>query len=236
MQNPLILNVTNYVAMNFSANALLAMGASPLMSSEPLEMKELTSLCSALVINIGCLESRQAEAMLIAAKEAEALGKPWVLDPAGVGASRFRAETVHKLICCHPTIIRGNASEILFLAGMESSAKGVDTGEDSSEAVEAGKKLAMETGAVVSISGPTDFVTDGNEVICITGGSPLAPRVTAMGCVASAVTAAFAAGNGNAMNAAADAMRLMKKAAEAAEGTSNGPGTFAANFIDALSK
>ena len=236
MKNPLVLNITNYVAMNFSANALLAVGALPLMSSEPLEMRELTAMCDSLVVNIGCLEQRQAEAMLEAAGEALRLGKPWVLDPAGAGASRFRSETLRKLLALRPSVIRGNASEILALAGEKSSGKGVDSADDSAEALEAGKRLALGTGAAVSISGPTDYITDGREVIRVTGGSPLAPRVTATGCVASAITGAFIAGSENVLQAAADAMILMKRAAEKAAQGCGGPGTFAARLIDALAQ
>lgn len=235
-QSPLILNITNYVAMSSSANALLSIGASPLMSSEEAEMSELVIRSDAVVINIGCLEKPQIEAMMVAARTASLLGRPWVLDPAGVGASRLRTDTVRDLVALHPTVIRGNASEILCLAGAGASGKGVDSADDSGAAVEAGRKLAAETGAIVSISGPTDYITDGQEVISIAGGSPLMPQVTAMGCVASAITGAFAAVAEDPLSAAAEAMALMAEAGEAAAALASGPGTFASLFIDSLWK
>ena len=234
-QSPLILNITNYVAMSFSANALLAAGASPLMSSEPEEMTELVKASDALVINIGCLEQRQAEAMAIAARAALEQGKPWVLDPAGVGLSRLRRETVARLISeFHPCVIRGNASEILVLAGEKAASRGVDSAEGSEAAVGAASRLASETGAVISLSGEIDFITDGRTVIKLYGGSPMMPRVTAMGCAASALTAAFLAVDEDRLAAAASAMALMGAAGEKAASESNGPGSFAVNFIDAL--
>ena len=235
-RSPLILNITNHVAMNFTANALLAIGASPLMSSEQEEMVELTIMCSALVVNIGTLEKAQLEAQKTAAKTAIMLGRPWVLDPAGVGASRFRSAAVRELIALHPSVIRGNASEILFLAGGEARSRGVDSTEDSARAVEAGKRLARDSGAVVSISGPTDYITDGEEVVSIEGGSPLMPQVTAMGCAATAITGAFLAVDEDPLRAAAGAMSLMSAAGGDAALASEGPGTFAARFIDSLWK
>ena len=234
-QSPVIHNITNYVAMGISANALLAIGASPIMSSEPDEMVEIVSASDALVINIGCLEKPQVEAMRIAAGAAMTQGKPWVLDPVGVGASSLRRRTCEKLISNYfPTVIRGNASEIMVLAGAEAISRGVDAAEESSLATESAVKLARETGAVVSVSGPVDYITDGNTMVSISNGSPLMPRVTALGCTASAITAAFLAVDRDALQATCGAMALMGTAGETAAACSKGPGSLAVNFIDTL--
>ena len=233
-QSPLVLNLTNYVAMNFSANALLAVGASPLMSLEANEMEELTAQCDACVINIGCLEAAHTKAMLLAAQTARKLGRPWVLDPVGVGASAWRDGFVRQLLEQKPTVIRGNASEILHLAGEKPRSRGVDAAVSSREAAQAGKRLALETGAVVSISGATDYITDGHDTVDLTGGSALMPQVTAMGCTASALTAAFVACVKPALTAAAGAMALMSAAGEAGAARCTGPGALAAAFTDAI--
>ena len=144
--------------MNINANALLAIGASPLMSFCPEEMEEIVRISSALVVNIGCLDRQEIEAMEIAAASAHCLGKPWVLDPVGAGASNIRTQTALSLIRdSHPTVIRGNASEILCLAGEQINSRGVDSSALSSDAVEGAKALALSSGAVVSVSGPVDY-------------------------------------------------------------------------------
>lgn len=234
-RSPLVHNITNYVAMNFSANALLAIGASPLMSSEPEEMAEISAVSSALVINTGCLERIQIEAMTAAADSAHSSGKPWVLDPAGAGISRIRNSAIRNLISsCRPTLIRGNASEIMFLAGADSTPKGMDSVDDSKAAVEYAVRLARASGSVVAVSGQEDFVTDGRMIVGILNGSPVMAKVTAMGCTASAVAGAFLAVDGNALEATANAMALMGVAGETAASASAGPGSFVPEFLDAL--
>lgn len=232
---PLIHNITNYVAMELSANALLAVGASPVMSSEPAEMDDIVTACQALVINIGCLEQRQIEAMRIAASAADKQGKPWVLDPVGAGVSGLRAETAMELLkCFRPAVLRGNASEILSLCGIPAKSNGVDSIEDGKTAVRHARSLALRCGTVVSISGPIDYITDGKDVISICNGSAMMPSVTAMGCTASALTAAFLAVDKDHMSAASCAMALMGVAGEKAAATSDGPGSLAVRFIDTL--
>lgn len=234
-QSPIIHNITNYVAMNFSANALLAIGASPLMSSEPEEMEEIAGEADALVINIGCLERTQAEAMFKAASVVHALGKPWVLDPAGVGLSRLRRATADRLVKEYcPALIRGNATEIMVLSGADTKSRGLDSRHTTSEALEYASRLAVESGAVVAVSGATDYVTDGKRVEEVSGGSPMMACVTAMGCTASAVAAAFLAVDDDAFAASVNAMTLMATAGRKAAEKSGGPGSFAAQFIDCL--
>ncbi len=243
---PLVHNITNYVAMNIAANALLAIGASPLMSWCEEEMEEIVTEASGLVINTGCLDKVLVAGSRIAAATASRLGKPWVLDPVGAGASRFRAESTLALIRdFHPDIIRGNASEISFLAGKTGvagvnevagcSGKGADSTISSDSAVRMAMKLATDAGCVVSMSGATDYVTDGARLIEIRGGSQMMTSVTAMGCTASALTGAFASVNPDLLEAAAETMQLMAICGEKAAGRSSGTGSFAVNFLDELS-
>jgi hydroxyethylthiazole kinase len=222
--------------MEINANALLAIGASPLMSFCPEEMEEIVGIASALVVNIGCLDMLEIEGMRIAAATAHRLGKPWVLDPVGAGASRIRTQTALSLIRdSKPTVIRGNASEIMCLAGEQIQSRGVDSSALSSDAVEGAKALALSSGAIVSVSGPVDYITDGVNVEKIGNGHPLMARVTAMGCTASAVTGAFIAAGEEPLLAARNAMALMGVAGERAAARSAGTGSLAMNFIDELS-
>ncbi len=235
-KSPLVHNISNYVAMNIAANGLLAIGASPLMSFCEQEMEEIVGISSALVINIGCLNLNEIAGMRVAASTAHKLGKPWVLDPVGVGASKIRTETAMELIRdYHPSIIRGNASEIMCLAGESIASRGVDSANSSSDAISAAKALALSSGAVVSVSGETDYITDGQRVGSISNGSPMMAKVTAMGCTASAITGAFAAVDNDPFHAALNAMALMGVAGELALKQSHGTGSLAMNFIDELS-
>ena len=232
---PLIHNITNYVAMEMSANALLAVGASPLMSSEPEEMDEIAGISSAIVINLGCLEKKQIEAMRIAAEAAVTHVKPWVLDPVGAGTSRLRTDTALELLSrFRPSVVRGNASEIMALAGASSRPHGVDSADGSLEALEHARSIAKKYGTIVSVSGPTDYITDGKAVVSIMNGSPMMPSVTAMGCTSSALTAAFLAVDDDPLSAASCAMALMGVAGEKAAADSDGPGSLRVRFIDTL--
>lgn len=234
-QRPLVHNITNYVAMSLAANSLLAIGASPLMSFFEEEMSEIVGISSALAINIGCLDAAQISAMHTSARKAHELGKAWVLDPVGAGASKVRTQTALDLLSLyHPTVLRGNASEILCLAGQSIKSKGVDSTDKSADAVEAAKLLARRYGCVVSVSGETDYITDGTSVNTIRNGSPLMPMVSAMGCTATAVTAAFAAVNPDPMQAASNAMALMGISGQLAAGKCGGSGSLPVAFIDEL--
>lgn len=243
MSSPLVLNLTNYVAMNFSANALLAVGASPIMSFYEGEMEDLTGRCDSLVINTGCLDDSFGKAAQKAAGIALESGKPWVLDPAGVGAGRKRSEFCRLLIERYkPSVIRANASEVSCLYSLlcedieTDGGRGVDATVGSGETLEKAEKLAIRTGSVVSMSGETDYITDGIKVLRVDGGSDVMPMITAMGCTASALTAAFAATRNNAMEAAYHAMKLMAAAGEMAAARTRLPGSFQTEFIDALSR
>ena len=235
--SPLVHNITNYVAMNIAANVLLAAGASPLMSFCPEEMDEIVAISSALVINIGCLDRHEIEGMKAAAAAAHRLSKPWVLDPVGAGASNIRTQTALELIReYHPTVIRGNASEIMCIAGQTIKSRGVDSSASSSDAVEAAKALAKETGAIVSVSGATDYITDRERVETITNGHPAMGRITAMGCSASALTGAFVAASSDPFTGALNCMAVMGVAGDIAAGKGyRGTGSFQVDFLDALS-
>lgn len=261
-RRPLVVNVTNYVAMTPSANALLAIGASPIMVVEPSEVEEIVEKSAALVLNIGCLESNQIEVMKLAAARASDLDIPWVLDPAGVGMSRLRTDTAVQLIRKYkPAVIRANASEIAALTSALIDAhelkamqevvfvsNGVDSSMDSKSALEYAKNLAKFTGSIVSLSGEVDYITDGVKIVSLSNGSPLMPRVTAMGCIASAVTAAFLSvscyseetGCTDYLQAAVNAMALMGVAGEKAhelceQNSTAGTCSFFVNFLDVFS-
>ena len=232
---PLVHNITNYVVMNNSANALLAIGASPVMAHWVSEMEEMTAIAGALVLNIGTLDDAWIEGMLTAGKAAMHRGIPIVLDPVGAGATSQRTDVALKIINqCHPTIIRGNASEIMALVDASIKSKGVDSSASSDDAVDSAKKLATETGAVVVISGDTDYITNGTEVYTVQGGSPMMTSVTGMGCTSTALVGAFAAVESNPMIAATAAMAVMSLAGERAAAYSRGNGSMQMNFLDEL--
>lgn len=234
-KSPLVHNITNYVVMNNTANALLAVGASPVMAHATNEVSDMVQIASALVINIGTLSDSWVEAMIAAGEAAKAKGIPVILDPVGVGATPYRLAVASKIISiCKPTIIRGNASEIMSLARENVSTKGVDSTASSDNAFNAAKRLAHETGAVVVISGSTDFITDGKRVNAVSNGTPLMAKVTGMGCTASAIVGAFAAVNSSPLEAATNAMALMGIVGECAARNADGPATLQVKFIDKL--
>ncbi len=233
--SPLVHNITNYVAMNFTANALLAAGASPVMAHSVDEVADMASIAGALVLNIGTLDDRWVDAMLVAGETKRKLGGVVVLDPVGVGATDYRTKVAWKIIDkCKPTIIRGNASEIMALVNADVKSKGVDSSCGSDAAVDSARSLAQRTGAVVAVSGAVDYITDGIRVETIANGSPMMPHVTAMGCTASSMVGAFAAINSDPLEASLHAMALMGVAGEMASRHSAGPGSLLTNFVDTL--
>lgn len=237
---PLVLNITNYVAMNINANALLAVGASPVMSFYPKEMRDMVEICSSVCVNIGCLDAQQETAIREALPAAVQFAKPWVLDPVGVGASHARLQFVDELVAdFRPAVIRCNASEILTIAGAVqiTPSRGLDAapGLDDEMVVQAARMVAAKYKTVVSVSGAVDYITDGETVNSVSLGSPLMPKVTAMGCTASAITAAFVATEpGNPLHAAYAAMLTMGYCGQKAAEKAGGPGSFVPLFIDQL--
>lgn len=193
-QNPLIHNITNVVAANFSANGLLAIGASPLMSAAIEEMDEVPRISNALVINIGTLMGKEVAAMVLAGQTANQVGIPVVLDPVGVGATSFRKQTVVTLLKeVKFAAIRGNAGELATIAGVDWQAKGVDAGKGNANVAEIARVVAEKYHCVAMISGATDYLSDGKRHAQIHNGTPLFPKITASGCLLSAVCGAFLA-------------------------------------------
>jgi hydroxyethylthiazole kinase len=234
-EGPLVLNITNYVVMNTTANALLAIGASPVMAHAIEEVEEMASLASALVINLGTLSAPWIEAMLKAGKEAGRRKIPIVLDPVGCGATRFRTATAQRMIRdIRPTVIRGNASEIRSLLRAGPGAKGVDSRHTPDEVLDDARAVSQSAGCVVSVSGTVDLIVAGDDVVRIANGHPMMASVTGMGCTASAITGAFVAVNSSPITAAAHAMAVVGIAGELAAQRAAGPGSFQVNFLDAL--
>ena len=233
-RRPLVHNITNYVAMSVSANVLLALGASPAMVHAVEEVEDFVAISSSLTINIGTLSPRWVEAMKLAANKAVALGKPWVLDPVGCGATSYRTSTSAELAAMRPAIIRGNASEIMSLAGAAGAGgKGVDSTASSNAAVSAARALAAKTGAAVAVTGAVDYATDGDTVVAIEGGDALMPLSTALGCALSATVAAFAAVRPP-LSAAVAALSVYGAAGAEASSRIRGPGHLPAELCDAL--
>ncbi len=234
-QSPLVHNITNFVVMNNTANALLAVGASPIMAHAKSEIKEMVAISNAVVINIGTLDEYWSESMLIAAEEAQRLNKTWILDPVGAGATSFRDEVLAKLLQFKPTVIRGNASEIIALAKANNTVtKGVDSTVESNEAINAAKLLVENYQFVVCISGATDIIIDDKETYFVENGHPLMTKVTGLGCSASAIVGAFAAVAENKTESTVAAMSLLGIAGELSEKISNGPGSLQVNILDKL--
>jgi hydroxyethylthiazole kinase len=234
-KTPVIHNITNYVVMNSTANALLAIGASPVMAHAEEEVEEMVGIASALVINIGTLSPAWVRSMFRAAEAARARRIPIVLDPVGAGATSYRTRTARDLIrAVPPEIIRGNASEIMALLETDVKTKGVDSTASSADAVQVGRALHAKCGSVVCISGETDYTIGSSGIVKTLNGHILMTRVTGLGCTASALCGAFAAVTAGPAIAAAQAMAVMGMAGEIAFARSEGPGSLQYRFIDAL--
>lgn len=205
----------------------------PRGAGQPEEIADFTPICGALTINIGTLSTPWQTSMNAAATLANAHSIPWVLDPVAHFISDFRKQVAQDLLALRPTIIRGNASEILALAGETGAGKGADSGDSVAAAQGAAKLLAVRFGTVVAITGPVDYLTDGAREAHVSGGSPLMPQVTALGCSQTALMAAYAA-VGPAFDAGLAALTHFKVAGTAAEKLANGPGSFQMYFLDAL--
>ena len=234
-KRPLIHNITNYVVMQYTANALLALGASPVMAHAIEEMEEMASLADALVLNIGTLSTPWIEAMVVAGTAASRRGIPIILDPVGAGATRFRTEAAVRLLDeCHVTVLRGNASEVLAVSRGAGGTRGVDAGDRVEDATGAAGELARRRKIVVAITGAVDYVTDGAAVLRVHNGHPLMGRITGSGCTATTMIGAFCAVNSDALEATAGALAFYGIAGDHAARVSALPGTFAVALIDML--
>lgn len=232
---PLVHCITNGVVAGFTANVLLAVGASPAMVPAIEEVDEFVRIAGSLLVNVGTVTSTDAEAMLRAAATASETGTPWVLDPVAAGALTYRTGIVSRLLRYRPSVIRGNASEILAVSGLEGASRGVDATVGSADALPAAVGLARRIGTVVAVSGKTDFITDGKEVVRVDGGHEIMTKVTGMGCTLGALIAAMLPVTGSSLRAASAASAVFAAAGELAAGESRGPGSFAVAFLDRLS-
>lgn len=234
-QKPLIHNITNFVVMNYTANALLAMGASPVMAHAPNEVEEMVGLAGALVLNIGTLTDEWIDSMLTAGKAAAGRGIPVVLDPVGSGATALRTRSARRIISdVRPAVIRGNASEVLSLGDASSKTKGVDALHAVDDAARTAGALARELNAVLAITGPVDLVTDGSRMARVANGHFLMGCVTGTGCTATAAIGAFMAVDPDPLGAAATALAYFGLAGEVAAQTASAPGSFMIRMLDAL--
>jgi hydroxyethylthiazole kinase len=233
-RRPLVHNITNAVVANFTANALLALGAAPVMAEGAEEVAAVAASADALVVNLGTLTAARAAAMRLAVDAAVAAGRPWALDPVGVGAIVPRTVFAQELCRLRPAAIRGNASEILGLAGEAGGGRGVDSGAGSGDAVAAARRLAGQTGGVVAVTGAVDYITDGARVLLLHNGDKLMTRVTGMGCTATAIIGACLAVGGDALDAVAHGLAITGIAGEMAARGARGPGSMQVAFLDAL--
>jgi hydroxyethylthiazole kinase len=246
---PLVHNITNFVAMNTTANALLSLGASPVMAHAPEEVAEMAGLADALVLNLGTPSRERLASMTLAGRTAKGRGKTVVFDPVGVGATRFRTDAARRLMqTAGVGIVRGNASEIFALA--EAACPGSSRGRDaalepaagtrgvdanlSPEAAFAGAERLAAAGVVAAVTGPTDIVVDGRGCIRVANGNPMMRLVTGAGCTASALIAAFAAVDPDPATAAATGLAVFGLAGEIAGRDAGGPGSFMVRLLDAL--
>ncbi|MFL5937888.1 MAG: hydroxyethylthiazole kinase [Gaiellaceae bacterium] len=235
-RKPLIHQITNYVVMNETANATLAIGALPVMAHAVEEVEELASVAGALVLNIGTLSVPWVEAMLLAGKAANSVGAPVVLDPVGAGATTFRTETAKRILDeVDVAIVRGNAAEVAALAGLEAEIRGVEAIGAAGSGAEIARTAANQLGVVAAVTGPVDHVSDGERTLAIANGDPLLATITGSGCISTALTGCFAAVRPAALTAAAAyALAALGVAAEAAAHEASGPGTFHARLYDGL--
>jgi hydroxyethylthiazole kinase len=232
---PLIHNITNYVVMNYTANALLACGASPVMAHAPEEVEEMVSFAGALVLNIGTLSLAWIESMVKAGRRANQRNVPIILDPVGSGATKFRTDASKRLMGeLSIRVIRGNASEVLSLAQEGSRTKGVDSLHNVEEAAETARTLAAELKTTLAITGAVDLVTDGTRTFRVHNGHPLMGYVTGTGCTATVMIGAFLAVVEDPVEATTTALAYFGLAGERAATRAAAPGTFQISLLDEL--
>jgi hydroxyethylthiazole kinase len=233
---PFVYGLTNYVAANLSANVLLAVGAGPAIGAAPGWPKAFAAGAGAVWINTASLMSSAAETLIDAARSAHEANTPWVLDPVAMGAGAAPYDAIiRELVALHPTVIRGNASELIALAGGAAGAKGVESTSGSADAISFIKDLAVSARTIVAVSGEIDYVTDGVEVFAISGGDVRLTQVTGAGCSLGALIAALLAANENKLLATCAAHAIYAIAAERAAAYAHGTGSFGVALVDQLS-
>jgi hydroxyethylthiazole kinase len=235
-RKPLVHQITNYVVMNETANATLALGALPVMAHAGEEVEEMVQLASALVLNIGTLSEHWIEAMLLAAAAANVRGIPVVLDPVGAGATAYRTRTARRILdTVDVTVLRGNAGEVATLVGVEAEVRGVESIGTGGDAASLAREAARRLRVVASVTGPVDHVSDGERVLAVANGHELLGAVTGTGCMSSALIGCFLAGKpGEPLAAAAEALAAFGVAGEDAAVDARGPGSFHVGLYDAL--
>ena len=235
-RRPLVHQITNYVVMNETANATLALGALPVMAHAREEVEEMVALAGALVLNIGTLSPHWIDAMLLAGKAANEHGVPVVLDPVGAGATRFRTETARRLLDeVKVAVLRGNQGEVATLVGVQAEVRGVESIGAGGEPADLARTAARNLGLVASVTGPIDHVSDGDRVLAVANGHELLATVTGTGCMSSAITGCFlAVAEDLPLEAAAAALAAFGVAAEDAARDAKGPGSFHVGLYDAL--
>jgi hydroxyethylthiazole kinase len=233
-RKPLVHQITNYVVMNETANATLALGALPVMAHAPEEVEEMVRLAGALVLNIGTLSQHWIEAMLAAGAAANEAGVPVVLDPVGAGATSYRTDTAKRILdVVDVAVLRGNAGEVATLVGVAAEVRGVESMAAGDDAAEIARVAATTLGVVASVTGPVDHVSDGERVAAIANGHPLLAAVTGTGCMSSAITGCFLSVD-EPFDAAVNALVAFGVAGEDAAHDAKGPGSFHVGLYDAL--
>lgn len=236
-ENPLVHNITNVVVTNFTANGLLALGASPVMAYAQEEVAEMASIAGSLVLNIGTLTPQVVESMLIAGKAANEHGVPVILDPVGSGATAYRTETARRLMEeLEISVIRGNAAEIANVAGEAWNIRGVDAGDSDGDVIELAESAAQKLNTIVALTGKEDVITDGESTLVVRNGHPILTKVTGAGCLLTSVIGAFTAVEKDFLKAATAALSIYGVAAEVAADKSalQGPGSFQVEFLNQL--
>ncbi len=235
-RRPLVHQITNYVVMNETANATLALGALPVMAHAVEEVEELAAVAGALVLNIGTLSKDWIEAMLLSAQAANRARVPVVLDPVGAGATKLRTETAQRLLSeTEVAVVRGNAAEVATLAGRQAEIRGVESIAANDAGSELARTAASTLGCVVAVTGPVDHVSDGDRVVAVANGHELLSTVTGTGCMSTAITGCFlSVAPDRPLEAAAEALVAFGVAGEDAAQGATGPGSFHVNLYDAL--
>jgi hydroxyethylthiazole kinase len=236
-ENPLVHNITNVVVTNFTANGLLALGASPVMAYAQEEVAEMASIAGSLVLNIGTLRPQVVESMSIAGKAANEHGVPVILDPVGAGATAYRTETARRLMDeLEISVIRGNAAEIANVAGEVWNIRGVDAGDSDGDVIELAESAAQKLNTIVALTGKEDVITDGKSTFVVRNGHPILTKVTGAGCLLTSVIGAFTAVEKDFLKAATAALSIYGVAAEVAADKSalQGPGSFQVEFLNQL--
>jgi hydroxyethylthiazole kinase len=234
-RRPLVHNITNYVVMNETANAILALGALPVMAHAKDEVREMVGLAGALVLNIGTLSEDWVESMLLAGTAANERDVPVVLDPVGAGATAYRTTTARRILdAVDVAVLRGNAGEVATLVGVNAEVRGVESVAAGGDAAELAREAARTLGLVAAVTGAVDHVSDGERSAAIANGHELLAAITGTGCMSTALTGSFLAAKDDPFEAAVEALVAFGVAGEDAAVEAKGPGSFHVNLYDAL--